>query len=144
MTASSVEMRGSEVGPQVAELLGLTWVAEPLADTDLDTEVAGSVCFGDDVAIYIGGGLGESGGAWLTITYMHAARAPGERESPAACGTGAGTLLMDALRTWSEQHDMVLRFTAIENTAFFDRFDWLAVETRDDRWYYPARGEAAA
>jgi hypothetical protein len=126
-------------GPFLAEHLGGVW--HPL-DNDPAAiaghlELAGVFC-------YLGMGFEESGGDWLQIAYLYARPAiDANSDDRSACGRGVGSRVITGLRAWTEQTRVPHRFVAIENPAFFGRFDgWddaqLDADSDDGEcWYYP-------
>ena len=128
-------------GAWLAAHLDATWLPEP---DQRPHDVCGHLRLSEDVYVYVGGGFGESGGAWLQIAYLFARPYPGAGEEDySACGTGAGTRVIESLFAWSARTHLPVRFVSIENPGFFGRFAWdeqsfTDASGNDDCWHYPA------
>lgn len=129
-------------GPFLADTLGGRWHPDPLFE-DPD-QVSGHLEI-DGVFLYLGMGFTESDGAWLQVAYMYAKPAIDAKVGDeSACGRGAGTRVVNALKDWTNLTGIPLRFVAIENPGFFARFDCWSDDTFEhaewgdgEAWYYP-------
>lgn len=137
----SRELTHATVGERIAGLADGDWF--PARDPQGADDLSGHVRV-DDVWVYLG--MGTSAGEWLQVAYVYALSGRGsEFDDTSACGQGAGTRVIEALRAWVQQSGVPLRIVGIENQRFFRRFDWSedSIDALDECWQYPSETPAA-
>ena len=146
MPTAARTLTDTDVGERIAALAGGQWHPSSHRDPAETADLSGHVHL-DGVWVYLGMGTSDSGGAWLQVAYLYTVPS---RYSPlddtSACGQGAGTRVVEAMRAWVQQTGIPLRICEIENPRFFERFAWSenAIASTMECWQYPKPPAAPA